>query len=95
MSTPATALFRPPEPAATPSPNGSAPAACRPEVMFITPEIAQQWTGLNTRNRPVRYTKVAQYARDMKAGNWALNGETVKIASDGPLQAQGTPIQLN
>lgn len=85
MDTPSTVLFRPPEPTAAVSPNGSAPAACNPEVMFITPEIAQQWTALNTRNRPVRYTKVAQYARDMKAGSWKLNGETVKIASDGTI----------
>jgi len=53
--------------------------------MTITPDLAREWTGLNTRNRPVRYTKVAQYARDMKAGNWMLNGETVKIAADGTI----------
>jgi hypothetical protein len=67
------------------SPNGSAPPACKPEVMTITPEIAQEWTVLNTRNRPVRYTKVAQYARDMEAGRWLLNGETIKIATDGTI----------
>ena len=85
MSTPLTAPFRPPEPAALASPNGGTPPACRPEVMFVTPEIAQQWTGLNTRNRPVRYPRVAQLARDMKAGKWALNGESVKIAGDGTI----------
>ncbi len=78
-----TTPFRSPDAPAGASPNGAAPPVCKPEVMTITPEIAQEWTGLNTRNRPVRYTKVAQYARDMKAGNWVLNGETVKIDVTG------------
>ena len=73
--------FAPPEQAA--AANGAAPAACKPEVMTVTPEIAQEWASLNTRNRPVRYAKVAQFARDMKAGKWVLNGETIKIAADG------------
>lgn len=36
-------------------------------------------------NRPVRWGDdgVAGYARDMKAGKWRRNGETVKIARDG------------
>jgi hypothetical protein len=53
--------------------------------MTVTPEIAQEWATLNTRNRPVRYGKVAQMARDMKAGKWVLNGDTIKIAADGTL----------
>lgn len=85
MNAPVITPFRPPEPAVAASSNGSAPPACMPEVMFITPEIAQQWATLNTRNRPVRYNKVAQFARDMKAGKWALNGETIKIAVNGDL----------
>ena len=73
--------FTPPDQAT--AANGSPPSVCKPEVMTVTPEIAQEWTGLNTRNRPVRYTKVAQYARDMKAGKWMLNGESVKIDMTG------------
>lgn len=36
-------------------------------------------------NRPVRWGDdgVSGYARDMKAGKWRLNGETIKIARDG------------
>jgi hypothetical protein len=36
-------------------------------------------------NRPVRWGDdgVAGYARDMKAGKWRRNGETIKIARDG------------
>ena len=77
--------FKPPDASAAASANGSPAPVCKPEVMTVTPETAQEWTGLNTRNRPVRYTKVAQYARDMKAGNWMLNGETVKIAVNGTI----------
>ena len=86
MSKPAVTIpVRPPEPEAATVPNGLVPPSCRPEVMTITPQIAQEWAALNTRNRPVRYSKVAQLARDMKAGKWVLNGETVKIASDGTI----------
>jgi hypothetical protein len=77
--------FKPPEPAVMARTNGTAPPACKPEVMTITPAIAQEWASLNTRNRPVRYAKVAQFARDMAAGKWMLNGETVKIAVDGTI----------
>lgn len=82
-TTPVVTPFSPPE--TTASPNGTTPPACKPEVMAVTPDLARDWTVLNTRNRPVRYAKVAQYARDMEAGKWLLNGETVKIATDGTI----------
>lgn len=74
-------------PDASPAVNGTEIAACKPEVatMTVTPDIAREWAEKNTRNRPVRYNKVAQFARDMKAGRWALNGETIKIDVDGNL----------
>jgi hypothetical protein len=80
-----TTPFRSPDTPAAASPNGSLPVVCKPEVMTITPEIALEWTGLNTHNRPVRYARVAQFARDMAAGKWVLNGESVKIATDGTI----------
>lgn len=70
-------------PASAPA-NGATPAP-RPEIITVTPQMARDWTERNTRNRPVRYNKVTQFARDMKAGKWALNGETIKIAADGGL----------
>ena len=84
-SLPVLTPFRPPAPEAVAGSNGTAPAACKPEVMTVTPEIAAEWTSLNTRNRSVRYTKVALMARDMAAGMWVLNGETVKIAANGTI----------
>lgn len=82
-------LTEPFTPSSAASPNGREPAApppeVRAEVMTVTPEIAQEWADLNTRNRNVRYNRVAQPARDMAAGKWALNGESVKIAADGTI----------
>jgi hypothetical protein len=41
--------------------------------------------GVGRDNRPIRWgdNGVAGYARDMKAGRWDLNGETIKIAWNG------------
>jgi hypothetical protein len=51
----------------------------------ITPEMAQEWAERNTRNRPVRYARVARFARDMTAGRWSLNGQTILIADTGEI----------
>lgn len=52
----------------------------------ITPAIAQ---GLldhhNTHNRPLNRVRVTSLAADMTAGRWAVNGETIKVATDGTL----------
>jgi hypothetical protein len=67
-------------------PNGTASRReLTPVLMTVTPEKAREWTARNTSNRPLRVQFVAQLARDMKAGNWDVNGETVKIADDGTL----------
>jgi hypothetical protein len=76
----------------------SAPAEIRAEMTEITPELAREWIrrheavvsanraangGKARDNRPLRRDDVAGYARDMKAGNWSRNGETLKLARDG------------
>jgi hypothetical protein len=88
------APFRPPGQSA----NGQPPAEVRAEVMEITPEIAREWmdrhkqvveenrianSGRARDNRPIRWNDVAAYARDMRARNWSINGETIKRATDG------------
>lgn len=68
----------------------------RAEMTEITPELAREWirrheavvgaertaNGGKTRdNRPLRFDSgVEKYARDMKAGKWHRNGESVKIS---------------
>ncbi|MGA5869305.1 hypothetical protein [Streptomyces cinereoruber] len=53
--------------------------------MTVTPELAEKWLGQNTHNRNLREKAVLAYARDMEAGNWAENGESIKFAKDGTL----------
>ncbi len=76
----------------------------RADVLTVTPELAKEWLDRNVHNRPIRKNKVVNYARDMQAGNWALNGEAVKFAIDGVLLdgqhrlhaivAAGVPVQM-
>ena len=48
--------------------------------MTITPEMAAEYMARNNRNRPIRDDDVNTYARDMIAGSWIVNGETIKFA---------------
>lgn len=54
-------------------------------VETITPDEASALLAGNTKNRYIRPTRVNTYARAMLAGDWALNGETVKISKTGKL----------
>lgn len=55
------------------------------EILDVTPELAETWLSRNPNNRNLRSQVIASYARDMAAGSWVLNGETVKIATSGQL----------
>jgi hypothetical protein len=50
--------------------NTPAMPGMRAELVTITPEMAEQWLGKNTKNRPLKKTKIEQYARDIAAGRW-------------------------
>ena len=50
------------------------------EILDVTPELAESWLSRNPNNRNIRKAVVDGYARDMEAGSWALNGETVKFS---------------
>lgn len=52
-------------------------------VVTVTPDLAKDLLRRNTHNRRMRDRAVADYARDMAAGHWSLNGEAIKIATDG------------
>lgn len=58
-----------------------------PVVRFedIGPSEAEAILAHNTRNRPKKTGKIDQYARDMAAGKWGTNGESIKIAFDKTL----------
>lgn len=52
-------------------------------VVDVTPDLARLWLRNNTHNRKLRERAVADYARDMAASHWNLNGEAIKFATDG------------
>lgn len=57
----------------------------RTEIATITPELAKQLLGGNTKNRRIKQGTVDSYARDMKAGNWRVTGEAIVVNGDGTL----------
>lgn len=72
-------------------PNATAPTPLRlpnaleATIMFVTPQLAEEWLGRNDANRNLRPSRVSKYARDMRAGRWALTGEAVKFDNNGNL----------
>jgi hypothetical protein len=55
------------------------------EIVDVTPSMAEAWLSKNPNNRNLRHPVVNSYARDMLAGNWMLNGETLKFDQSGKL----------
>ena len=55
------------------------------KFVTITPNDARELLANNPENRTMSGQKLAQYTADIKAGNWALNGEAIIVASDGCL----------
>lgn len=60
-------------------------AAGQPESfrITVTPGLAKELLKRNTHNRKLRERAIGDYARDMKALRWPLNGEALKIAENG------------
>ena len=54
-------------------------------VVTITPEIAMELLKHNAGNRKINQANVKRIAEDMIAGDYKLNGETIKIYEDGTL----------
>ncbi|MBQ1500393.1 MAG: hypothetical protein IIZ38_18970 [Sphingomonas sp.] len=57
----------------------------RVRVVMVTPEMAEAMLADRGPNRHVSAPVINKYARDMLAGRWQLNGQTIKIARDGRL----------
>lgn len=55
------------------------------EIVEVSPAIAEEWLSRNPNNRNLRRPVVDSYARDMTAGHWRLNGETIKFSATGEL----------
>lgn len=54
-------------------------------TVMVTPEMAETMLADRGPNRHVTAPVINKYARDMLAGRWQLNGQTIKIAKDGRL----------
>lgn len=55
------------------------------EITELSSERAELLLAQNTLNRNVAGHVVDKYARDMEAGEWRLNGQTIKLARSGRL----------
>lgn len=56
------------------------------EILDVTPELAESWLSRNPNNRNLRKAVTDAYARDMLAGRWLINGETIKFDAGGYLR---------
>ena len=55
------------------------------KVVEVTPTLAAEWLEHNTINRGKKERKQTQYAADMTAGRWLLDGSPIRFAADGRL----------
>lgn len=55
------------------------------ELVMVTPDLAEEWLGLNRLNRNQRKQAIARYARDIERGDWLLTGESIKFDWNGDL----------
>lgn len=53
---------------------------------IVTPAKARKWLEKNTDNRPARDKWIRQLAEAMSAGEWQMNGETIKFDVNGTLR---------
>lgn len=53
------------------------------KVETITPELAREYLKANTFNRELNEKTVNSYVRQIKEGQWKLNGETIAFSRGG------------
>lgn len=51
------------------------------EFGALTPSLARLLLDLNSSNRPIRESRAEKYAKDIIAGRWETNGETITVSS--------------
>lgn len=54
-------------------------------LVWVTPALASEWLGANTRNRKKKVKKIEQYGRDMGRGKWPVTGQTIIFDWNGVL----------
>jgi hypothetical protein len=63
----------------------SKPRHLKVRAAMVTPEMAESMLTDRGPNRHVAASVINKYARDMTAGRWRLNGQTIKLSADGRL----------
>lgn len=51
----------------------------------VTPELAKELLRYNTDNIPPQKSKISTYANQMRAGKWAINGDSLRFSKTGVL----------
>lgn len=54
-------------------------------IMDITPAQAALWLEKNLSNRPISHADVTKISSDIMSGKWILNGESIRVGSNGEL----------
>lgn len=54
-------------------------------VQVVTPEMASEWLGRNTRNRSINATHVARLAEEIRCGRWRSTHQGIAFGADGTL----------
>lgn len=55
------------------------------EIIDVTPAVAKEWLGRNSKNRPLRKSHVANLAAAFKRGEYVMTHQGVAFGSDGEL----------
>ena len=55
------------------------------ELRCVTPSQAEKWLKNNTWNRRLERRRVDRLVRELKAGNWRLNGDAIRFYDDGTI----------
>jgi hypothetical protein len=61
--------------------------SCEPtiKVVTVTPDLARQWLGRNTGNRPLSSGVVNRYTNEMTNGRWRMTGDAIRFSNTGKL----------
>lgn len=65
--------------------NTKTSAGLKFEILTVTPEISAAWLDTTKRNRKINKRMRTNFARDMKARQWAVTGDAIKFSSKGDL----------
>jgi len=57
-----------------------------PQIVTVTPQIAEAWLSRNTTNRTISRQQVIQYAADMESGRWQFTGQAIIFDRNGNLR---------